>query len=215
MPCITESDSIRYSTRVKTLSVTEVARNFSAVLDALEREQEEIVLVRNRRHVARLVPEAPRQDALSVFGNLFRTLDDGTVAALSAAIASQRKGRWGRVSELRTPCAGRSIPACGWPNAPSSGPADRCHHAAILKRHSSLVVDDGRGGSCRRVAPAVLGAKDMITGEAPARRLGRPHPAPPARAARPEDQGDLGKPGAHAGCHFSAGPVPATPACGS
>ncbi len=40
-----------------------VARNLSAVLDSLERGQEEIMLVRNRRQIARLVPEAPRQDA--------------------------------------------------------------------------------------------------------------------------------------------------------
>jgi len=91
---------------VKTLSVTDVARNFSAVLDALERDQEEIVLVRNQRHVARLIPEAPRQDALSVFGDLYRTLDDVTADALSAAIASQRKSRRGRVAELRDPWAG-------------------------------------------------------------------------------------------------------------
>jgi antitoxin (DNA-binding transcriptional repressor) of toxin-antitoxin stability system len=91
---------------VKTLSVTDVARNFSAVLDALERDQEEVVLVRNQRHVARLVPEADRQDALSVFGDLYRTLDDETAEALLAAIASQRKGRRGRVAELRDPWAG-------------------------------------------------------------------------------------------------------------
>ncbi len=91
---------------MKTLSVTDVARNFSAVLDALERDQEEIVLVRNRRHVARLVPEADRQDALSVFGDLYRTLDDETADALSTAIASHRKGRRGRVSESRDPWAG-------------------------------------------------------------------------------------------------------------
>ena len=91
---------------MKTLSVTDVARNFSAVLDALERDQEEIVLVRNQRHVARLIPEAPRQDALSVFGDLYRTLDDVTADALSAAIASQRKRRRGRVAELRDPWAG-------------------------------------------------------------------------------------------------------------
>jgi prevent-host-death family protein len=91
---------------VKTLSVTDVARNFSAVLDAVERDQEEIVLVRNQRHVARLVPEAPRQDALSVFGDLYRTLDDQTAEALSAAIASNRKSRRGRVAELRDPWAG-------------------------------------------------------------------------------------------------------------
>lgn len=91
---------------MKTLSVTDVARNFSAVLDALERDQEEVVLVRNQRHVARLVPEADRQDALSVFGDLYRTLDDETAEALSAALASQRKGRRGRVAELRDRWAG-------------------------------------------------------------------------------------------------------------
>lgn len=91
---------------MKTFSVTDVARNFSAVLDEVERDQEEIVLVRNKQHVARLVPEPPRQDALSVFGDLYRTLDDETADALSAALASQRKGRRGRVGELRDPWAG-------------------------------------------------------------------------------------------------------------
>ena len=91
---------------MKTRSVTDVSRNFSAVLDALERDQEEVVLVRNQRPIARLVPEAPRQDALSVFGDLYRTLDDKTAEALSAAIASQRKGRRGHVSELRDPWGG-------------------------------------------------------------------------------------------------------------
>jgi prevent-host-death family protein len=91
---------------VKILSVTDVARNFSAVLDAVERDQEEIVLVRNQRYVARLVPEAPRQDALSVFGDLYRTLDDQTAEALSAAIATSRKSRRGRAAELRDPWAG-------------------------------------------------------------------------------------------------------------
>jgi hypothetical protein len=91
---------------VKTLSVTKVARNFSAVLDVVEREQEEIVLVRNHRHIARLIPEAPNQDALSVFGDLYRTLDDETAEALLDAISSHRKSRRGRVSELRSPWAG-------------------------------------------------------------------------------------------------------------
>ena len=91
---------------MKKLSATAVARNFSAVLDALERAREEIVLVRNDRHVARLVPEAPRQDALSVFGDLYRTLDDKTAEALTTTIAAARKSRRGRVSELRDPWAG-------------------------------------------------------------------------------------------------------------
>jgi len=91
---------------MRTLSVTEVARNFRAVLDSVERDQEEIVLVRNRRQIARLVPEAPRQDALEVFGDLYRTLDEATASALSTALSSGRKGRRRRVSELRNPWAG-------------------------------------------------------------------------------------------------------------
>jgi len=91
---------------MKTLTVTEVARNFSAVVDTVERDQEEIVLVRNRRQVARLVPEAPRQDAMEVFGDLYRTLEDKTAEALAAAVSSNRKSRRGRVSELKNPWAG-------------------------------------------------------------------------------------------------------------
>lgn len=91
---------------MKTLSVTEVARNFSAVLDAVERDQQEVVLVRNQRPVARLIPEAPRQDALTVFGDLYRTLDDETADALSRALTSRRRSRRGRVSELRQPWDG-------------------------------------------------------------------------------------------------------------
>ena len=71
-----ESDAIGYRSSMKTLSVTEVARNFSAVLDGVEREQEEVVLVRNRRRIARLVPEPPAQTALEVLGDLYRTLDE-------------------------------------------------------------------------------------------------------------------------------------------
>jgi len=85
------------------LSVTEVARNFRRVLDSVEHGQEEIVLVRNRRRVARLVPEAPAENALEVFGDLYRTLDDRTADALSNAVSALRKRRTGRVSELRNP----------------------------------------------------------------------------------------------------------------
>jgi PHD/YefM family antitoxin component YafN of YafNO toxin-antitoxin module len=91
---------------MKKLSVTEVARNFRAVLDSVERDHEEIVLVRNRRQIARLVPEAPCQDALEVFGDLYRTLDQETAKALAAAVSSTRKSRRRRVSELRNPWAG-------------------------------------------------------------------------------------------------------------
>jgi len=50
---------------------------------------------------------------LSVFGDLYRTLDDETADALTAAIATHRKRRRGRLSEVRDPWAGWSTPACG------------------------------------------------------------------------------------------------------
>ena len=88
---------------MRTLSVTEVARNFRKVLDAVEHQREEIVLIRNRKQVARLVPEAPYQNALEVFGDLYRTLDEKSADALSAAVSAIRRSRRGRLSEVRSP----------------------------------------------------------------------------------------------------------------
>ena len=90
---------------MKTLTVTEVARNFSAVMDRLETEQEEVVLIRNNKPIARLVPEPPAQNALEVLGDLYRTLDDETADALIEAIKSGKKAEHGRLDELRDPWA--------------------------------------------------------------------------------------------------------------
>lgn len=90
---------------MKTMSATEVARNFSAVLDGVEREQTEILLVRNRRRVARLIPEPAALTALEVLGDLYRTLDDVTADALVSAIRGGRKTRRGTLAALRDPWA--------------------------------------------------------------------------------------------------------------
>lgn len=90
---------------MKTLTVTEVARNFSSVMDGVESEQEEIVLVRNHRPIARLVPEPQAQNALEVLGDLFRTLDDDAANALAEAIRSGKKAKRGTLNELRNPWA--------------------------------------------------------------------------------------------------------------
>lgn len=90
---------------MKTLSVAHVARHFSAVLNAVERDREEILLVRNQRQIARFVPEARGRDAWEVFGDLYCTIDDDAANALSVAIATQKKRRRGRLCELRDPWA--------------------------------------------------------------------------------------------------------------
>ena len=58
---------------MKTLSVTEIARNFSAVMDGVETDQEEIIVVRNNKPIARVIPEPPAQNAIEVLGDLYRT----------------------------------------------------------------------------------------------------------------------------------------------
>ena len=88
---------------MKTLTVSDVQRRFGQVLDELERDQEEVVLVRNRRQIARLVPEPQQQNALEVFGDLAGTLDDKTANALAKAVSASRKGRAMTLDALRDP----------------------------------------------------------------------------------------------------------------
>jgi len=90
---------------MKTLNVTEVARNFSRVLDEVEHGQEEIVLVRNHRQVARLVPEPAGHTADEVLGDLHRTLDDATADALANSLAKERRSKSGTLAEPRNPWA--------------------------------------------------------------------------------------------------------------
>lgn len=90
---------------MKTMTVTEVARNFSAVLDEVESRQEEVLLVRNHKAIASLSPEPPAQDALQVLGDLYRTLDDATAEALTKSLDQVRRGKAGRLTELRNPWA--------------------------------------------------------------------------------------------------------------
>jgi antitoxin (DNA-binding transcriptional repressor) of toxin-antitoxin stability system len=79
---------------VKILSAAEAARNFRKVIHGVECNQEEILLVRNGKAVARLVPEAAPQNALEIFGDLYRTPDDQTGDAMSSAISAARKRRY-------------------------------------------------------------------------------------------------------------------------
>jgi hypothetical protein len=72
-------------------------------MDGLERDQEEIVLMRNQRAIARLVPESPAQNAIEVLGDLYRTLDDKTADALVKAIGRAKKGKGKTLNSLRNP----------------------------------------------------------------------------------------------------------------
>jgi len=66
---------------MKALTATQVARQFSRVLDSLEQGGEEVVVLRNNQPVARLVPGAARMTALEALADLYRTLPDADGAA--------------------------------------------------------------------------------------------------------------------------------------
>lgn len=61
---------------MKILTSTEISRNFSRVLDELEHGGEEIVIMRGKHPVAKMVPGAPRLSALEALADLYRTLED-------------------------------------------------------------------------------------------------------------------------------------------
>ncbi|MEI6421999.1 MAG: type II toxin-antitoxin system Phd/YefM family antitoxin [Lentisphaerota bacterium] len=61
---------------MKILSATEVARNFSGILDSLEFNSEEIIILRNKHTVAKLIPGAPVMNALEALSDLYSTISD-------------------------------------------------------------------------------------------------------------------------------------------
>ena len=74
-----------------TMTATEIARNFSRVLDSLEHGEEEVGIVRNNRPVARLIPEARAMTAAEVFGDLCGILSPEEGRAWLEDIEKHRK----------------------------------------------------------------------------------------------------------------------------
>jgi hypothetical protein len=76
---------------MRTLTVTGLARRLGSILESVEKTQEDVMVVRNRRRIARIIPEPRVQDALSVLKDLQGTLDEDTASALLAAMARGRR----------------------------------------------------------------------------------------------------------------------------
>jgi antitoxin (DNA-binding transcriptional repressor) of toxin-antitoxin stability system len=87
---------------MRTLAATEVSRNFSRLLDSLEHGGEEIVILRNRNPVARLVGGSARMTALEALSDIYATLDDAEGASWLKDI---RPGKRFLAAESRDPWA--------------------------------------------------------------------------------------------------------------
>jgi len=56
------------------MTVTEFSRNLKKALDRLEFGGEEIIIIRNNRKIARLLPGAPHMTALEAMADIYQTL---------------------------------------------------------------------------------------------------------------------------------------------
>jgi antitoxin (DNA-binding transcriptional repressor) of toxin-antitoxin stability system len=92
---------------MKVLSYDVLARNFPKAWATIETTGEEVVVTRNRRRVARIVPEPPPSTALDIFGDLHGVLGKRAGAVLAGKLAAVRNGkrRRGTLRELRNPWA--------------------------------------------------------------------------------------------------------------
>ena len=61
---------------MRTVTATELARNFREMLDKVEFKREELVVVRNNHEVARIIPGPATMTALEAMADIYRTLPE-------------------------------------------------------------------------------------------------------------------------------------------
>lgn len=65
---------------MKTVTATELARNFRTMLDRVEFKHEELIVVRNNHEVARIIPGPSLMTAIEAMSDLYRTLPEKAAA---------------------------------------------------------------------------------------------------------------------------------------
>jgi len=58
------------------LSVTKFSRNLRKIFNRIEHHREEVVLVRNKHKIARIIPGYSHLTATEVLGDLYKTIDE-------------------------------------------------------------------------------------------------------------------------------------------
>ncbi len=61
---------------MRTVTATELARNFREMLDKVEFKREELVVMRNNHEVARIIPGPATMTALEAMADIYRTLPE-------------------------------------------------------------------------------------------------------------------------------------------
>ena len=78
---------------MKTITATEFARNVRRILDHVAAKGEEVIIERNHRKVAKLVPGQFEQNAIEAMADLYSTLPDDAAATWEA---DSKSGHWRR-----------------------------------------------------------------------------------------------------------------------
>jgi len=61
---------------MRTITATELARNFRAMFDKVEFNHEELAVIRNNHEVARIIPGPATMTALEAMADIYRTLPE-------------------------------------------------------------------------------------------------------------------------------------------
>ena len=82
------------------MTVTEFAKKLRAVFDRIEHKGEEIVLIRNKHRIARIIPGSPHLTAVEAMGDLYRTLPEDAAegwleeSRTAAKVSEESRNPW-------------------------------------------------------------------------------------------------------------------------
>ena len=82
------------------MTVTEFAKKLRAVFDRIEHKGEEVVLIRNKHRIARIIPGSPHLTAIEAMGDLYRTLPEDAAegwleeSRASAKVSEESRNPW-------------------------------------------------------------------------------------------------------------------------
>jgi len=87
---------------MRTVTATELARNFRTMFDQVEFKHEELIVIRNNHAVARIVPGPATMTALEAMADIYRTLPE---EAGRDWLEDSRRMEKGLADEMRDPWA--------------------------------------------------------------------------------------------------------------
>jgi antitoxin (DNA-binding transcriptional repressor) of toxin-antitoxin stability system len=82
------------------MTVTEFMKKLKTMFDRIEYKGEEVILVRNKHRIARIVPGSPHLTAIEAMGGLYRTLPEDSAknwiedGRSKATIADEVRDPW-------------------------------------------------------------------------------------------------------------------------